>query len=170
MQTKPTSRDASRTSREQPQARDTSRDREVEINLSLDDTGPVPQDIEPRDGYENQWLRVMAGNVPDARNVMMMERQGWQPVDPSKISKSYAHMLVQNEKLGNVIGTHDLVLFERPKKYGDAQRKMLKERVQEKTRAIQTGLRQELSGTGMNYLDDSQANLDVGRRAEVAPD
>jgi hypothetical protein len=170
MTTQNTSRDDSRTSREQPQSRDKSRDRDIEINLSLDDIGPVPQDIEPRDGYENQWIRVMDGNAPAARNTMMAERQGWQPVDPATLPNSYAHMLVQSEKFGGVIGTHDLVLFERLKKYGDAVRKMLKDRVREKTRAIQVGLRQELSGTGMNYLDDSQARLDVGRRAEVAPD
>jgi len=165
----PTPRDASRTPRAQS-ARDKSKERDVKINLSLDDTGPVPQDIQPRDGYENMWIRVMEGSEPAYLNMSVADRQGWTPVDPKTLDRSYAYITAQNDRLGNVIGTHDLVLMERPIEYGDEVRQLLKNRVQEKVRATQGGVLNELSGTGMNLRDDSHASLDVGRRAEVAPD
>jgi len=167
----PTSRDASRSPRaDSSDGRDKARDRDVEINLALDDDGPVPQDIEPREGYENHWIRIKNGSAPDARNMMDAERKGWQPVDPQMLGRSYSHMLVQSAEFGGVIGTHDLVLMERPVKYGDAQRKMLKRRITDKLDAIQHGMKQDLEGSNMKYLDASKNETNVGRRPVVAPD
>ena len=167
--TNTTSRDDSRTPRSRPNGRDTTR--QIDVDLSLEETGPVPQDIPPRDGMENMWVRVMDGNTPAARNVAMKERQGWLPVDPKTVSGSYSeHLLVQSDKFGGVIGTHDLVLMERPKEIGDRHRALIRRRIDEKTEAIKIGIKQDLAGTGMNYRDDSRAQTEVGRRAEVAPD
>jgi hypothetical protein len=75
--------------------------------LLLDDVGPLP-DIAPRPGYAQRWIGT------SAKRLMTASRRGWLPRDPSTVSKSMQMMTIQHEGLGGVIGTHDLVLMERP--------------------------------------------------------
>lgn len=81
--------------------------------MAFEESGPLPE-IPPRPGYVQRWVRVAIRNESDARNLSTRTRRGWTPRPADTVDKAYQHMFAFNESMGGIIGTHDLVLMERP--------------------------------------------------------
>lgn len=133
----------------------------------LDEFGPLPN-IPARPGYAQRWVRVAIGNEADARNISTRYRRGWRPRTSDSVDKSLHHMLVNREGFGNVIGTHDVILMERPleiqKKIEAHQRKQVRDLEQ----AVKHNLFREHKDLGGNQTgfnqprDESEARVVKG--------
>lgn len=115
--------------------------------LLLDDSGPLPN-IPARPGYAQRWVRVALKNDADARNVSLMSRRGWTPRQADTVEKSYQYMLTQHQGLGGTIGTHDLVLMERPIEIQKRAEQIEREKVRNLEIAIKRNLFREHSNMG----------------------
>ena len=132
----------------------------------LDDLGPLP-DIPARVGYAQRWVRVMIGKENDARNLAMRSRRGWKPRQANTVSTSMQYMTENRAEFGDVIGTHDCILMERPIEIQKKVENHERAKVAEQTRAVKHNLfreHQNLGGvqTGFDPRDESQSRVIKG--------
>lgn len=147
-------------------ARDQVRDFDISA-LEMEETGPLPN-IPPRPGYVQRWVRVSIRNESDARNLSTRSRRGWLPRAADTVDRAYHHMMSQNETMGGIIGTHDLVLMERPIEiHRRAEQIELKKR-RDLELAVKTNLFREhnsIGGSGSGFSapkDESTAYVERG--------
>ena len=134
--------------------------------IFLDDSGPLPE-IPPRPGYVQRWVRTRVRNDDDARNLSIRARRGWQPRMADTVDKSYHHMVIQNENMGGIIGTHSLVLMERPMAIHRKAEQIERNKVRDLERAVRGNLfreHQNMGGNsnGMVPHEESTANVERG--------
>ena len=142
--------------------------------ILLEDVGPLP-DIKPRPGYVQRWVSVGGSTGLNRRNIVRKAQGGWTPRDPSTVSKAMQMMTVQHESLGGVIGTHDMVLMERPEEIQRKARAINHQKIRSLTTSANQNLFREherlrTEGPGFMPLPmESTAKVEVGR-IPVAPD
>lgn len=134
----------------------------------LEEFGPLP-DIKPRPGYTQRWVRVAIGNEADAKNMSRRSRLGWRPRQADSLPDYLQYMFVERKEFGNVIGTHDCILMERPI---EIQRKIEaheRKKVRDLERAVKHNLfreHQNLGGsrTGFNQpVVESESRVIKGK-------
>jgi len=135
--------------------------------LAFEDTGPLPQ-IPARQGYVQRWVRMAFGNSADARNLSTRTRRGWQPRPADTVDKAYQYMTVNNESMGGIIGTHDLVLMERPMAIHRKAEQIERDKRRNLEMAVKSNLFREhnnIGGSGSGFTapkDESTAHVERG--------
>ena len=141
-----------RTTRDQ-QTRDATAD--FDESFLFEDPGVLPK-IEARPGMAQYWARVRHGNEVDTRNMLKMKQRGWLPRTADSVPKAYQSLTTQDESFGGVIGTHDLVLMERPialqKRVNAHHRKVTDEREQAVKRNIFRD-HKNMGGSGTGFTE-----------------
>lgn len=138
-------RNGTRDSREQ-EARDAT-PIHVDDSILLEDSDVLPK-IPPRQGYAQRWVRVARGAEADARNLSLRARRGWLPRAAETVSKDLQYMTLQRQGMGGVIGTHDLVLMERPIEIQRRAEALERNKRRELERAVKTNLFNEHNNLG----------------------
>lgn len=144
--------------------------------IDFANSGPLPN-IPARPGYVQRWIRVQSGTTPDARNAYAAKIRGWTPRSPGTVSKALQELLVQREGSGGVIGTHDLVLMERPEELNLRETQAKRRDRRELERGVKNNLFSEYksmggAGAGFTAPDDSgsSAKVETGRRPTIQDD
>lgn len=96
-----------------------------EIPISFEEEGNLPK-VPAKEGVVYRWIRVEIRSEDDRRNVYNAMRKGWTPVPADSLPPSLQWLATNREGLGNVVGTHDMVLMERAENI-DAQENKLKQ-------------------------------------------
>lgn len=137
-------------------------------SIFMEESGPLP-DIDARTGYAQRWVRILRGTETDTRNIYSATRQGWQPRKADSVPKNMQWLIVQNESFGGVIGSHDLILMERPEEldrkaqaYDRAQRVNLDKAVKSNLFSEHKQLGGETTGFSTPGVDHS-AQVERGR-------
>lgn len=110
--------------------------------VTFDDDSILPN-IPAREGYEQRWVRVTLGSRTDARNLSTRARGGWTPRPADTVDEAYQFMLVQNDSMGGIIGTHDLVLMERPMALHRKAKQFQRTKVRELEKAVRHNIFRE---------------------------
>lgn len=136
--------------------------------ISFEEEGPLPK-IPSREGYAQRWVRVKQGSEADGHNLYRATRKGWKARSPDTIGKHLQFLTVQREGMGGVIGTHELVLMERPAEINQQEFAHKRKKWKSLDAAVKSDLfaeHQKLGGdaTGMTAPSfDSQAHVERGR-------
>jgi hypothetical protein len=140
----------------------------IEFDSALfDQEGSLPE-IPKREGYEQRWVRVQMGGRTDARNLSTRARLGWVPRPADTVGGEYQSMVVQNETMGGIIGTHDCVLMERPMAFHQKAKQIKRQRVHDLETAVRRNIFREhnqLGGADSGFTaprDESKARLERG--------
>ncbi len=143
--------------------------------VAAEEEGPLP-DIPAREGFVQRWVRVSVKDKDDARNLSIRARKGWLPRQTNTVDQGYQYMLSNHQGLGGIIGTHDLVLMERPveihRKFEELERKK-RENLE---LAVKSNLFREhksLGGTDTGFnapVDESKARVIRGGPPRIAED
>ena len=145
---------AEHTKREGRETRDQQIDNEeFDESFLFEDTGALPK-IKPRPGMAQYWARIRRGEEVDARNMLRMKRRGWRPRDAGSVPKAYQGLTVQDESLGGIISTHDLVLMERPMSVQKKVQAHLKQVTDDRTKAVRGNIfrdHRNLGGEASGY-------------------
>ena len=104
--------------------------------------------IPARPGYSQYWVRAKYAGVPDVRNLLKRQRQGWKPRPPETVPEIFRQLVVNEESLGGVISTHDLILMERPIAIQERRKKRHRERVDQLERAVKQNIFREHAKLG----------------------
>lgn len=145
--------------------------------LMFEDNGPLPQ-VPEREGYTRRWIRITKGmsNDPDARNIVRATQRGWAPVDPKTLPRALQWLTVQNQTLGSVCGTHDLILMERRNEIQQYVVERKREEIRKRTSAIKRSVfsdYQDLGGRDTGFTspqDESRMQVERGRKPVNIPD
>jgi hypothetical protein len=143
--------------------------------LAFEESGPLPE-IPARDGYVQRWVRAAIRNESDARNLSTRSRRGWTPRPADTVDKAYQHMFVFNESMGGIIGTHDLVLMERPVEIHRKAEQIEAKKRRDLERAVKSNLFREhknIGGSSSGFTapsDESTARVERGRSPQIADD
>lgn len=139
-----------------------------EMPILFEETGPLP-DIPARPGYVQRWIRVQRGREADSRNIYKAARKGWEPRKADTVPKSMQWLMVRHEGMGGVIGTHDLVLMERPVDLESRAAAHKKQQRDNLERAVKSNLfseHRDLGGEATGYTApeiQSTAQVERGR-------
>ncbi|RJQ53484.1 MAG: hypothetical protein C4521_07500 [Actinobacteria bacterium] len=143
--------------------------------VNFEPTGPLP-DIEARPGFAQRWVRTRKGNDADAHNLFAAARRGWAPRSPSSVPKALQWLTVQREGLGGCIGTHDMVLMERPNELNAREADVKRRDRRERERAVKNNLFSEYKGiggarSGMTAPDvENSSRVERGRAPAIQDD
>lgn len=127
---------------------------------------------EARPGFVQRWVRTKLGGNDDQGNLIRKLNQGWRPRQAGSIPKGYAAPTTSYGDYGNVVGTHDMLLMERPveihQKYADS----VKESTRNQERAVKANLNQvHKPGDGVTSPElNVQRHVSTGRPVTVAED
>lgn len=147
---------------------------EVDI-VDFEPTGPLP-DISSRPGYAQRWVRVRKGNDHDAQSIFAASRRGWVPRDPGSVPKALQWLTVQREGLGGCIGTHDMVLMERPASLNEREAQVKRRDRRQLEQAVKSNLFSEyknLGGASTGFTApgiDTDARVERGRAPSIQDD
>ena len=134
---------------------------------AFDQEGTLPE-IPKREGYEQRWVRVQMSGRTDARNLSTRTRLGWRPRPASTVPEDYQSMVVQNESMGDIIGTHDAVLMERPVEIHHKAKQVKRRRVRDLEKAVKRNIFREhnqLGGADTGFTaprDESKSRVERG--------
>ena len=127
---------------------------------------------EARVGFAQRWVRTMLGGKDDQGNLIRKLNQGWRPRQADTVPKGYAAPTTKHGEYGNVVGTHDMLLMERPsemnQKYVD--------RIKEDTRNLERSVKRTLGqvhqpGSGLTSPSiEENRQISTGRPVTVADD
>jgi hypothetical protein len=82
------------------------------------------QDLPPRDGFVQRFVRIRIQNEDDFGNLYKKLKEGWRPRSKDSVPKDFFAMSnplkVGDVDFGNVVGSYDMVLVERPVAMHDA--------------------------------------------------
>lgn len=135
--------------------------------------GNLPE-IEPRDGFEQRWIRSLLAGTPDIQRLSQAETQGWRRRDPGTINGKLSSLQSYLDGVGAVIGVSGMILMERPKRFGDVFRKMKAERDERQRRSVEEQLfNTHVAGRGFGrpYVAEDRTRVSQGKRvAPVADD
>lgn len=107
---------------------------------------PFIDDIQPRPGMAQKWVRVLLSGQDDVRNISKQMQLGWKPRALDTIVGGYSPPTIRHASLGNVIGVGDLVLFEMPQERADKINAVYERRHAEQLRAVNAQMRDETGG------------------------
>lgn len=161
-------------SREQAQ-RPTEESIRESIPVSFEEQGNLPN-VKPREGYVQRWIRVEVRGDDDRKNIYNAMRKGWTPRPADSAPVTLRWLTTQREGLGNVIGTHDMVLMERPIEINDQEAALKKAQRREQIRAVKQNLFNEhanLGGsrTGLSApIMESSARVEQGQPVKIQND
>lgn len=134
----------------------------------LEDAGPLPN-IPPRPGYSQRWIATQNASGANGRNISRAYQRGWAPRMADTVPKAFQSMTVNREGMGGVIGTHDMVLFERPEEITKQVEKLNREKVKNLEMAVSQSmyrehenLREESRGFVPGRFE-SQSRIERGR-------
>lgn len=133
-----------------------------------EDGGPLPN-IPPRPGMDQRWIAATP------KRLMRASRNGYAPRSPDTVAKYLQMMTVQREGMGGVIGTHDMVLMERPEEVSARKRQSVRRRTSELEYAVSNSLFREherLRQEGEGFVPRRmEVHTEVERgRMQIAPD
>ena len=134
----------------------------------LEDFGPLPN-VPPRPGYTQRWIATQSASGVNGRNISRAYQRGWVPRMADTVPKAFQSMVVQREGMGGVIGTHDMVLFERSEKITNQVEKLNRDKVKNLELAVSQSmyrehekLREESRGFAPGRFE-SQSRVERGR-------
>lgn len=152
----------SRTTRTQA-SREETPVREEAISFETDSALP---DIPAREGYDQRWIRVRANNQDDAKNIYTASRRGWTPRSPGTVGKAQNFLCIQREGLGGVVGTHDMVLMERPHAISRKEAEVRRGARRGRTEAVKGGLFSEYKNLGTSEEHFTRPSVESSNRVE----
>lgn len=143
--------------------------------ISFEAQGPLPN-IGARPGFAQRWIRARKGNEPDAQNLFAATRRGWTPRSPDTVPKSLQFLTVQREGIGGCVGTHDMVLMERPNELNAREVAVKRDDRRDREMAVKNNLFSEYkhmggSSTGFSAPDvQNDARIERGRAPAIQDD
>jgi len=131
--------------------------------------------VKPRDGYVQRWVRTQLDGKQDDGNIYKRKQEGWQPRKADTLKEGEFLPTTELTKKGNnhkevVIGTHNMILMERPQAIHNEYRELVKEDVRLQQQAIDNDVnkfRGEETGQRMSGLT---SEVHGGRTPNIAPD
>jgi len=97
------------------------------MNMSYKDPLYIDPELVP-DGWEYFWVRESVLGEPDFGRTVEMKRKGWTPVPADRHPEmTFDDFLGRMSHLKGYIFHKGLVLFERPKEFGDMERKAIQQ-------------------------------------------
>jgi hypothetical protein len=127
---------------------------------------------EARPGFAQRWVRTKLGGTDDQGNLIRKLNQGWRPRQADTVPKGYAAPTTSYGDYGNVVGTHDMLLMERPSELNDKY----VNRIKEDTRNLEHSVKRTLGqvhkpGSGLTSPSiEENRQVSTGRRVNVADD
>lgn len=143
--------------------------------ISFEAQGPLPA-IGARAGFTQRWIRARKGNEPDAQNLFAATRRGWTPRSPDTVPKSLQFLTVQREGIGGCVGTHDMVLMERPNELNAREAAVKRDDRRAREHAVKNNLFSEFKSMGGNSTGftapdvQNQARIERGRAPSIQDD
>lgn len=135
--------------------------------------GNMP-DVEPRNGFEQRWIRSTIGGEPDPLRLATAAQQGWRRRDPGTLPKKLGPLADYVEGIGGVIGVSGMILMERPKKLGEVYKRKKEERNEAHRRSVDENLfkvHDANSGFGPPRRVEDRTRVSRGKRpAPIADD
>lgn len=127
----------------------------------------VPTGLKSRlksQGYETRWIRIFLENEPDAKNVMLKEREGYTFVTVEEAPEWANPPSVNYGRHGNLIVVGDLALAKIPYKIAESRRRAMTKRARDQMQAVDRML-YENSGLNrtMPIRNDSRSQIFKGR-------
>lgn len=104
-----------------------------------DDALLSTENIPPRPGYVQRWVRTSVHGNEDQSNVFKKINKGWKPRERSTVPKGQFVMHVDFEGL-DVIGIRGMILMERPEALHERQRKKVQEATDLQMSAVKNDL------------------------------
>lgn len=145
------------------------------IPVIFEEQGNLPN-VPARDGYVHRWIRVEIRGDADRKNVYNAMRKGWSPRPADSVPVTLRWLTSQREGMGNVVGTHDTVLMERPIDINDQEAALKKSQRREQIKAVKQNLFNEHanlggSGTGLSApIMESSARVETGQPVKIQND
>lgn len=102
--------------------------------------------VPPQDGNVQMWVRISIHGQADPGNVMNHMSQGWRPRPADTLPQGFFVPSYDHPSLGNVIGTHDCVLMERPKALAEEHAAEIRRQAGLQMQAVRSNLYREGSG------------------------
>jgi hypothetical protein len=95
----------------------------------------------PRVGMEQRWVRFRIGTDDDQKNFSSKQRGGWVVRALTTVPAGYFPPTMRHSQMGEVIAVGDLILCERPRSIGVAQKKYFRDKLRRQTQAGQRHIR-----------------------------
>ncbi len=136
-----------------------------EVPISFESTGPLPN-IPARPGYSQRWVRVKKGADNDAHNIFSAQRKGFTPRKPDTVAQHLQWLTVQHEGMGGCVGTHDVVLMERPNELSAQEAEIKRRDRRARTAAVKNNLFSEFKNVSRAAGDDTMPEIENVARVE----
>lgn len=127
---------------------------------------------DPRPGYAQRWVRTKLNGNDDQRNLIKKLNQYWRPRAADTVPKGMFAPTINHGEYGNVVGTHDMLLMERPLRVHQAQAASVKEDTRNLEQVVRRNLGKTYEGeAGFRRPEMSvSSRVSKGRPVEVADD
>lgn len=169
----------------QPKAKSTTRKRTTrtqekraaepvhEYHGGFNEDGTLLDAPESRPGFVQRWVRTKLEGHDDPGNLVRRLNQGWRPRSADTIPKGFFAPTISHGEYGNVIGTHDMLLMERPEDLHQKYTDKVKEDTKNLERAVKANLGQTHNPNQQGFTRpqmETQTSVTKGRPAPVADD
>ena len=136
------------------------------VPISFEEEGNLPT-VEPRTGYAQKWIRVNVRGDDDRKNIYNAMRKGWSPRPSDTVPVTLRWLSSDRGDLGNVIGTHDMVLMERPVEVNDQERQIKARARSDQIRAVKQNLFNEHRDLGGSQTGFTAPVMESTKRVET---
>ena len=130
------------------------------------------ENMPPREGYVQRWVRTTINNEDDQSNLYRSINRGWKPRKADSVARGMFVPQV-NYQGANVIGINGMILMERPIELHEKQKAYEDQLSNNQMRAVEANMHkvhERGSGLTKPEFTEHKSSVTTGRPAPVAPD